>query len=354
MRLEDRLEALAPHVEARWRERFLTELGLQGASAPAISDALVEVETHCRESGRSAENAFAHPGDYARALQLPDQARWSPAQLAATWAKILLLVVGVWAIFVGASPEPGGQRAQIDAGLVLSAALYLVLMALVARFARTVLRLFIDHKVWTTAGLHGPGDRDLGDRRALQRRRPGHRGRRPHPGHRHHRRRDLHHLERGGHPSGHRPATTAWPLHPCTRTPVVADDEQAATTLTHRTARAMPPAAPQTSRWEPAMSDAGMMQRLREIAPPRGTWVFMVLALALTLLLTPLTDLVFEWFGNATLWPLALILTVFALGLAGAVIAVREGCLLWALLSALWGPVLVYALYEITLIIWGP
>ena len=152
MRLGDRLEALAPHVEARWRERFLTELGLQGASAPAISDALVEVETHCRESGRSAENAFGPAGDYARALELPDQARWSPAQLAATWAKVLLLVVGVWAIFVGASPEPGGQRAQIDAGLVLSAALYLVLMALVARFARKVLRLFIDHRVWTTAG----------------------------------------------------------------------------------------------------------------------------------------------------------------------------------------------------------
>ena len=102
------------------------------------------------------------------------------------------------------------------------------------------------------------------------------------------------------------------------------------------------------------MSGAGTMQRLREIGPPRGTWVFMLLALALTLLLTPLTYLVVEWFGNATLWPLALILTVFALGLAGAVIAVREGCLLWALISVLWGPVLVYALYEITLIIWGP
>lgn len=102
------------------------------------------------------------------------------------------------------------------------------------------------------------------------------------------------------------------------------------------------------------MRDAGTMQLLRELGPPRGTWVLMLLALVLTLLLTPLTDLVFEWFRNTTLWPLALILTVFALGLAGAVIAVRGGCLLWALISALWGPVLVYALYEITLIIWGP
>ena len=102
------------------------------------------------------------------------------------------------------------------------------------------------------------------------------------------------------------------------------------------------------------MSDTGTMQRLRAVAPPWGTWVSMLLALVLTLLLTPLTDLIFEWFGNATLWPLASILTVIALGLVGAVFAVRGGRLVWALLSALWGPTLVDALCEIALIIWGP
>ena len=102
------------------------------------------------------------------------------------------------------------------------------------------------------------------------------------------------------------------------------------------------------------MSDAGMMQRLRAIAPPRGTWVFMLLALVLTLLLTPLTYLIVEWFGNATLWPLALILAIIALGPVGAVFALRRRRYLWAVISAPWGLFLFYALYEITLIIGGP
>lgn len=102
------------------------------------------------------------------------------------------------------------------------------------------------------------------------------------------------------------------------------------------------------------MSDTGTVQRPRGIAPPRGTWVSMLLALALTLLLTPLTHLISEWFGNTTLWPLALILAIIALGLVGAVFALRRRRYVWALISAPWGPFLFYALYEITLIIWGP
>lgn len=152
MRLDDRLEALAPHVEAHWREKFMTEASLRGASAPAISDALVEVETHCRESGRSTEPAFGSAAGYARNLGLPAEARWSRTQLLATFAKILLPVLGVWAIFLGASPDASGQRSDVSAGLVLSAAMFITVMAIVARFARKVLRVFVDHPVWSTVG----------------------------------------------------------------------------------------------------------------------------------------------------------------------------------------------------------
>lgn len=85
MRLDDRLEALAPHVEARWREKFITEAGLQGTSATAFSDA-------------------------------------------------------------------GGERSQVSAGLVLSAAVFITSMVVVARFAREVLRLAVGHRVWFTLG----------------------------------------------------------------------------------------------------------------------------------------------------------------------------------------------------------
>lgn len=102
------------------------------------------------------------------------------------------------------------------------------------------------------------------------------------------------------------------------------------------------------------MSGAGTSERARGVAPPTGTWVFMLLTLVLALLLPTLTNLVSDRLGNQTLWPLALIATTIALGLAGAVFALRRRRYGWAVLSAAWGPVLVYGLFVIITIIWGP
>ena len=102
------------------------------------------------------------------------------------------------------------------------------------------------------------------------------------------------------------------------------------------------------------MSDAGAMQRPRGIAPPRGTWVCMLLALVLALLLSPLTTLVSDRLGNQTLWPLAMLATVVLLGAAGAVFALRRARYGWTAVSLLWGPFLLQAGYIVVVMIWGP
>lgn len=152
MRLDDRLEALAPHVEAHWRGEFLTELSLHGAGWEAISDAAGEVETHCRESAQSAQQAFGSPADYAQALGLPDQVRWKPAQALRTWTKLLLLIGGVWAMFLGGPPFLLGQRAGVSAGMLVSAAATIALAVVIFSLGRRVIHLFRDHKVWFALG----------------------------------------------------------------------------------------------------------------------------------------------------------------------------------------------------------
>lgn len=147
MRLDDRLEVLAPHVEAHWREKFLTELSLRGAGWEAISDAMGEVETHCRESAQSAQQAFGSPADYAQALGLPDQVHRKPAQALRTWTRVLLLIGGVWAIFLGGPPFLLGQRAEVNAGMLVSAAATVALMVVVVSLWRRVIRSFIEHRV---------------------------------------------------------------------------------------------------------------------------------------------------------------------------------------------------------------
>lgn len=102
------------------------------------------------------------------------------------------------------------------------------------------------------------------------------------------------------------------------------------------------------------MSDAGIRQRPQGITPPRGTGVFMLLALVVVLLLPTLTTWISANLGKQTLWPLALIITPTILGLAGAVLAARRSRYGWAVLSAIWGPVLTWTLFTIVTLISGP
>ena len=152
MRHDDAVEALAPHVEQQWRERFMTEVTLRGASVASGADALVEVETHCRESGRSAQEVFGCPATYASDLDLHDAPAWTRAQIARTGAKIALFVAGVWAAMLGAPALAAGKRAQVDAAAVVSMVATIVMMAVLMLAAKRVLRVFVDHRAWFVIG----------------------------------------------------------------------------------------------------------------------------------------------------------------------------------------------------------
>ncbi len=56
-----------------WRRIFTQEMGYRGATGQQIGDALAVVESHCRESGESTQQAFGDPTSYAASLQGPQR-----------------------------------------------------------------------------------------------------------------------------------------------------------------------------------------------------------------------------------------------------------------------------------------
>lgn len=149
MRHNPDIEALAPSIEARWREAFIVELRLQGASGRRIADALAEMQTHCRESGQGAADAFGPAVHYASALDLPDESRRTPAQLVATWVALLLLVGGVGASLASTVDVVRGQRTEISVGLLVSYGASIIVMAIVFAAGGRLLRFALSHPVWS-------------------------------------------------------------------------------------------------------------------------------------------------------------------------------------------------------------
>lgn len=152
MTFEQDLAMLAPSVETHWRDDFILELRLRGVRGAVITDALAEVETHCHESGQSAAQAFGPAKDYARALELPDESGWTPAQLVRTWSAMLLLLAGVGLSILGGVDLLRGERAEVSAGLLVSYGAIVVVMVVVFVMGRHVMRVFMDHPVWSTVG----------------------------------------------------------------------------------------------------------------------------------------------------------------------------------------------------------
>ncbi len=146
-------EAFAPSIDARWRDAFVMELRLQGASGSTIADALVEIETHCHESGQQATEAFGSPVEYAGALDLPDESRWTLPQLVRIWGPLLLVVGGFWWATWGGVAFLLGRQAEIVAGSLISGVVTVISMVLVFVFGNQVMRFVVDHVAWATVAL---------------------------------------------------------------------------------------------------------------------------------------------------------------------------------------------------------
>lgn len=64
---------MAPHVDPKWAATFTMELNIRQAAGEEIGAALAEVDSHCAESGESAQEAFGDPIEYASQLDLSSQ-----------------------------------------------------------------------------------------------------------------------------------------------------------------------------------------------------------------------------------------------------------------------------------------
>lgn len=139
--------ALAPHVDERWAESFLVELRLLGVEGVRIGAALSEVESHCTESGQSAEQAFGPPVGYARSLELSVDGEQSPRAVFRSLVPIIVQIPGMFLLNWSFEDWLRGERLEITAGhIVVTSAAFLAIM-LVVRFADSVLRMAVYHRI---------------------------------------------------------------------------------------------------------------------------------------------------------------------------------------------------------------
>jgi len=100
--------ALAPHVDEEWAQSFVLEQRLLGVEGTHIGAALSEVESHCSESGQSAQIAVGTPIEDARSLQLPVNLENSPQAVTRSLVAIMVQVLGM---YVPAELELRGRAA---------------------------------------------------------------------------------------------------------------------------------------------------------------------------------------------------------------------------------------------------
>lgn len=150
-----RQRAMAPHVDEEWGESFVVELRLLGVEGAHIGAALSEVESHCSESGQSAQLAFGTPVEYARSLQLPVNLEQSPQAVTRSLVPMMVQVLGMYLLNWSFEAALRGPGLEITAGRLLIPALLLLAMVAIARWSESVLRTVVYHPIlsWILAWL---------------------------------------------------------------------------------------------------------------------------------------------------------------------------------------------------------
>lgn len=139
--------ALAPHVDEEWARSFVVEQRLLGVEGTHIGAALSEVESHCSESGQSAQLAFGTPVEYARSLQLPVNQENSPRAVMRLLVPMMVQVLGMTLLNWSFEAALRGPGLEITAGRLVIPAVSLLAMVAVVRFAEPVLRTVMYHPI---------------------------------------------------------------------------------------------------------------------------------------------------------------------------------------------------------------
>jgi hypothetical protein len=138
---------LAPHVDEAWADSLLLELRLLGVAGDRIGEAVSEVESHCTESGQSAQEAFGDPVEYARSLKLPGAADSSTQTILASLTTILVQVLGMNLLDWGFEDWIAGQQLELTVGRLVSTIAYLLAVVTLARFVDPLLRRLVHHPI---------------------------------------------------------------------------------------------------------------------------------------------------------------------------------------------------------------
>lgn len=118
----------------KWRDAFIMELRLRGATGTQIGDELALVESHCLDAGTQAQEAFGDPVDYARSVVV--SATGGSRQVAASYGRALVArtiaqTVGLMTVLnVVPAVRKGGEVSftLVDVALVLILATFVVVL----------------------------------------------------------------------------------------------------------------------------------------------------------------------------------------------------------------------------------
>jgi hypothetical protein len=134
---------LAPHVDEVWAGSLLLELRLLGVAGDRIGAAVSEVESHCTESGQSAQEAFGDPVEYAQSLQLPEATDNSTQAITRSLTTILVQVLGMWLLNWSFEDWIGGQQLELTVGRLVSSTACLLAVVALVRFTDPLLRALV-------------------------------------------------------------------------------------------------------------------------------------------------------------------------------------------------------------------
>ncbi|MCB2412172.1 hypothetical protein LGT39_04820 [Demequina sp. TTPB684] len=132
--------SVAPHIDPDWAEAMLLELRLLGVSGPAIGAALAEVDSHCLDSGQTAQEAFGDPVAYAKSLGLATESEASPHALLLAAAPVLVQVLGMLLLLPSFAAWRAGALAQFSIGTLVSTGLLFAFVAVAIRWMDVLLR----------------------------------------------------------------------------------------------------------------------------------------------------------------------------------------------------------------------
>lgn len=139
---------LAPHLDKAWRDDFIIELRFLGVPGERIGDALVTADSHVRESGESAEQAFGDAVDYARetaaAIGTADDGwRITPGLVVGNVAGL----VGMLGVVAAFTAWLENETVTLTLGSVLGLGAVCLLLVTVLTWPVAILRFAVGHRI---------------------------------------------------------------------------------------------------------------------------------------------------------------------------------------------------------------